>query len=83
MSIYALLALAHVSQWTYSVHILGILGVGESVDDIILRLKRDVPRTMKNGILYWPACDYINHRYVPVHLQASKFHLKVKTSSEL
>ncbi|RCV19073.1 hypothetical protein SETIT_3G354800v2 [Setaria italica] len=42
---------------------------GETVPEIIARLKRDLVPTIKSGILYWPACDFITFKFVPVHLQ--------------
>ncbi|XP_017643543.1 uncharacterized protein LOC108484316 [Gossypium arboreum] len=42
---------------------------GESGDEIISRLKRDLLPTMLNGIMYWPFCDFITFRFIPVHLQ--------------
>uniref|UniRef100_A0A0A0KT72 Peroxisomal membrane protein n=2 Tax=Cucumis sativus TaxID=3659 RepID=A0A0A0KT72_CUCSA len=43
---------------------------GESGAEIIARLKRDLLPTMLNGVMYWPVCDFITFRFVPVHLQA-------------
>ncbi|CAK9322214.1 unnamed protein product [Citrullus colocynthis] len=43
---------------------------GENGDEIIARLKRDLLPTMLNGVMYWPVCDFITFRFVPVHLQA-------------
>lgn len=42
---------------------------GESGDEIVARLKRDVLPTLRNGLLYWPICDFITYKFVPVHLQ--------------
>ncbi|PAN21125.1 hypothetical protein PAHAL_3G443200 [Panicum hallii] len=42
---------------------------GETVPEITARLKRDLVPTIKSGILYWPACDFITFKFVPVHLQ--------------
>ncbi|XP_028767708.1 PXMP2/4 family protein 4 [Neltuma alba] len=42
---------------------------GENNTEIVARLKRDVLPTMLNGIMYWPVCDFITFRFVPVHLQ--------------
>lgn len=33
------------------------------------RLKRDVLPTLVNGLMYWPFCDALTYRFVPVHLQ--------------
>ncbi|KAI3675341.1 hypothetical protein L1987_84930 [Smallanthus sonchifolius] len=42
---------------------------GESGSEIFARLKRDLIPTMINGVMYWPVCDFITFRFVPVHLQ--------------
>ncbi|MCO5569126.1 hypothetical protein L7F22_022834 [Adiantum nelumboides] len=42
---------------------------GESPDEIVSRLKRDFFPTIRSGLMYWPVCDFITYRYVPVHLQ--------------
>ncbi|CAD6267740.1 unnamed protein product [Miscanthus lutarioriparius] len=42
---------------------------GETVPEIIARLKRDLVPTIKSGLLYWPTCDFITFKFVPVHLQ--------------
>ncbi|KAG9129821.1 hypothetical protein Leryth_016026 [Lithospermum erythrorhizon] len=42
---------------------------GERGDAIIARLKRDLKPTMINGVMYWPLCDFITFKFVPVHLQ--------------
>ncbi|XP_022942949.1 PXMP2/4 family protein 4-like [Cucurbita moschata] len=42
---------------------------GENGSEIIGRLKRDLLPTMLNGVMYWPVCDFITFRFVPVHLQ--------------
>ncbi|KAK7390967.1 hypothetical protein VNO78_19215 [Psophocarpus tetragonolobus] len=42
---------------------------GETGSEIVARLKRDLLRTMLNGIMYWPICDFITFRFIPVHLQ--------------
>ncbi|KAJ4716170.1 PXMP2/4 family protein 4-like [Melia azedarach] len=42
---------------------------GESVEEIIARLKRDLLPTLVSGVMYWPMCDFITFRFVPVHLQ--------------
>lgn len=33
------------------------------------RLKRDLVPTAVNGLMYWPICDFITFKFVPVHLQ--------------
>uniref|UniRef100_A0A0D6QTJ8 Peroxisomal membrane protein MPV17 n=1 Tax=Araucaria cunninghamii TaxID=56994 RepID=A0A0D6QTJ8_ARACU len=42
---------------------------GESGSEILARLKRDLIPTFLSGVMYWPLCDFITYRYVPVHLQ--------------
>ncbi|KAF5739464.1 Peroxisomal membrane 22 kDa family protein isoform 1 [Tripterygium wilfordii] len=42
---------------------------GESGGEIVARLKRDLLPTLINGVLYWPTCDFITFKFVPVHLQ--------------
>ncbi|KAI9124322.1 hypothetical protein K1719_005622 [Acacia pycnantha] len=42
---------------------------GENNTEIVTRLKRDVVPTMLNGAMYWPLCDFITFRFIPVHLQ--------------
>ncbi|KAK8558665.1 hypothetical protein V6N13_098310 [Hibiscus sabdariffa] len=42
---------------------------GESGEEIVSRLKRDLLPTMRNGVMYWPFCDFITFRFIPVHLQ--------------
>ncbi|KVI01909.1 protein SYM1-like [Cynara cardunculus var. scolymus] len=42
---------------------------GESGEEIVARLNRDMVPTMINNVLYWPICDFITFRFVPVHLQ--------------
>ncbi|KAK4258825.1 hypothetical protein QN277_005227 [Acacia crassicarpa] len=42
---------------------------GENNTEIVSRLKRDVVPTMLNGVMYWPLCDFITFRFIPVHLQ--------------
>lgn len=42
---------------------------GESVHEIQARLKRDLIPTFLNGMVYWPLCDFVTFRFVPVHLQ--------------
>lgn len=42
---------------------------GESGSEIFARLKRDLVPTFKSGLMFWPLCDFITYRYVPVHLQ--------------
>ncbi|GAB2219333.1 hypothetical protein Drorol1_Dr00006968 [Drosera rotundifolia] len=42
---------------------------GENGGEIIARLKRDFVPTLVNGAMYWPLCDFITFRFIPVHLQ--------------
>lgn len=42
---------------------------GESQSEIMARLQRDLIPTIRSGIMYWPICDFITYKYVPVHLQ--------------
>ncbi|KAJ8645304.1 hypothetical protein MRB53_007052 [Persea americana] len=42
---------------------------GESGAEIVARLKRDMIPTLINGLVYWPVCDFITFRYIPVRLQ--------------
>ncbi|KAE8815397.1 PXMP2/4 family protein 4-like [Hordeum vulgare] len=42
---------------------------GETIPEIIARLKRDIIPTIKNGLIYWPLCDFITFKFIPVHLQ--------------
>lgn len=50
-------------------NVLVSLSIGENGAEIIARLKRDLLPTMLNGVMYWPVCDFITFRFVPVHLQ--------------
>ncbi|KAG8048774.1 hypothetical protein GUJ93_ZPchr0009g2385 [Zizania palustris] len=42
---------------------------GETIPEIIARLKRDIIPTIKSGLIYWPLCDFITFKFIPVHLQ--------------
>ncbi|XP_076919212.1 uncharacterized protein LOC143579921 isoform X2 [Bidens hawaiensis] len=42
---------------------------GESGAEIVARLKRDLVPTLINGVMYWPVCDFITFKFIPVHLQ--------------
>ncbi|XP_020580274.1 uncharacterized protein LOC110024569 [Phalaenopsis equestris] len=42
---------------------------GESASEILARLRRDLIPTLLNGLLYWPICDFVTFRFVPVRLQ--------------
>ncbi|XP_021290002.1 PXMP2/4 family protein 4-like [Herrania umbratica] len=42
---------------------------GERSGEIVARLQRDLVPTMLNGVMYWPFCDFITFRFIPVPLQ--------------
>ncbi|XP_042493259.1 PXMP2/4 family protein 4-like [Macadamia integrifolia] len=42
---------------------------GENASEIIARLKRDLLPTLKSGLIYWPVCDFVTFKFIPVHLQ--------------
>eukprot|EP00249_Psilotum_nudum_P014416 c24811_g1_i1 orf=738-1577(-) len=42
---------------------------GERQTEIVARLRRDFFPTIRSGLMYWPVCDFITYRHVPVHLQ--------------
>ncbi|KAG9440255.1 hypothetical protein H6P81_020420 [Aristolochia fimbriata] len=42
---------------------------GETRAEIIARLKRDLIPTFKSGLVYWPICDFITFKFIPVRLQ--------------
>ncbi|XP_028206007.1 PXMP2/4 family protein 4-like [Glycine soja] len=42
---------------------------GEGVPEIIARLKRDLLPTLLGGAMFWPVCDFVTFRFVPVQLQ--------------
>ncbi|CAK9154667.1 unnamed protein product [Ilex paraguariensis] len=42
---------------------------GETGAEIVGRLKRDLIPTMINGVMYWPICDFVTFKFIPVHLQ--------------
>ncbi|KAL3843867.1 hypothetical protein ACJIZ3_001270 [Penstemon smallii] len=42
---------------------------GENGSEIVARLKRDLVPTMISGIMYWPVCDFVTFKFIPVHLQ--------------
>ncbi|PON74787.1 Mpv17/PMP [Parasponia andersonii] len=42
---------------------------GETGTEIVSRLKRDLFPTLLSGVMYWPLCDFITFRFIPVHLQ--------------
>ncbi|XP_009773425.1 protein SYM1-like [Nicotiana tabacum] len=42
---------------------------GENGEEIAARLKRDLLPTMIKGLMYWPMCDFLTYKVIPVHLQ--------------
>ncbi|XP_055835012.1 protein sym-1-like [Solanum dulcamara] len=42
---------------------------GENGAEIAARLKRDLIPTMTKGLMYWPMCDFLTYKVIPVHLQ--------------
>lgn len=42
---------------------------GESGEEVAARLKRDLVPTLVNGAIFWPCCDFVTFRFIPVHLQ--------------
>lgn len=42
---------------------------GESGPEIVARLKRDLLPTLIGGAMFWPVCDFVTFKFVPVHLQ--------------
>ncbi|KAK9215771.1 hypothetical protein WN944_007777 [Citrus x changshan-huyou] len=42
---------------------------GETTGEIVARLKRDLLPTMGRNLVYWPICDCITFKFIPVHLQ--------------
>ncbi|EPS65622.1 hypothetical protein M569_09156, partial [Genlisea aurea] len=42
---------------------------GENGSEIAARLKRDLLPTLINGAMYWPLCDFVTFKFIPVHLQ--------------
>ncbi|KAJ6802010.1 putative PXMP2/4 family protein 4 [Iris pallida] len=42
---------------------------GETGAEIFARLERDFLPTTKSCLIYWPMCDFITFKFVPVHLQ--------------
>lgn len=54
--------------------------LGESGQEIVARLKRDLLPTLKNGVLFWPICDFVTFKFVPVHLQVCLGHFSLSLS---
>ncbi|KAG0460957.1 hypothetical protein HPP92_021254 [Vanilla planifolia] len=42
---------------------------GETEEEILARLRRDLIPTLKSSLAYWPACDFITFKFVTVRLQ--------------
>ncbi|KAK1395124.1 hypothetical protein POM88_014180 [Heracleum sosnowskyi] len=42
---------------------------GENGEEIVARLKRDLVPTMISGVMYWPLCDFVTFKFIPVQLQ--------------
>ncbi|GAA0160918.1 transporter [Lithospermum erythrorhizon] len=42
---------------------------GENGHQIIARLKRDLLPTLMGGLMYWPLCDFLTFKIIPVGLQ--------------
>ncbi|PSS17291.1 PXMP2/4 family protein [Actinidia chinensis var. chinensis] len=42
---------------------------GENGSEIVARLKRDLLPTLINGLMFWPVCDFLTYKVIPVHLQ--------------
>ncbi|XP_045814094.1 PXMP2/4 family protein 4-like [Trifolium pratense] len=42
---------------------------GKNGSEIIAMLKRDLLPTLLGGALFWPICDFVTFKYIPVHLQ--------------
>ncbi|KAK7271003.1 hypothetical protein RJT34_26577 [Clitoria ternatea] len=43
--------------------------LGENGSEIIARLKRDLLPALLGGAVFWPACDFVTFKFIPVHLQ--------------
>lgn len=42
---------------------------GETREEVVARLKRDLLPTLMKGLMYWPLCDFLTFKFIPVHLQ--------------
>ena len=49
-----------------------MLTIGETGAEIFARLKRDLIPTLKSGVVYWPICDFITFKFIPVRLQVTQ-----------
>lgn len=50
----------------------GVNFSGETTGEIVARLKRDLLPTMGRNLVYWPICDCITFKFIPVHLQVNR-----------
>lgn len=53
--------------------------VGENGHEIVARLKRDLLPTFKSGVMFWPICDFVTFKFIPVHLQVCLDHLSLSS----
>ncbi|XP_072973943.1 uncharacterized protein [Typha angustifolia] len=44
---------------------------GETIAEIIARLKRDLIPALKSGLMYWPVCDFVTFKFIPIRLQTN------------
>lgn len=44
---------------------------GETAAEIVARLKRDMLPTTISGLIYWPMCDFVTFKFIPVQLQVA------------
>ncbi|XP_028799896.1 PXMP2/4 family protein 4-like [Neltuma alba] len=42
---------------------------GESVSEIVAKLKRDLLPTLLGSAVFWPVCDFVTFKFVQVQLQ--------------
>ncbi|KAF7820363.1 PXMP2/4 family protein 4 [Senna tora] len=42
---------------------------GESVDEIVAGLKQNLLPTLLGGAMFWPVCDFVTFKFIPVNLQ--------------
>jgi hypothetical protein len=48
-----------------------MLHAGESGEQAIEKIKRDLWPTWKSGAMYWPILDFVTFRYIKIHLQVT------------